>query len=149
VLVPNVRGAPGSITPDEAWLVYHGVDATGDINIWSVSLNGGRKPEQFIATPGRDIGPRLSRTGELLAYATQSATTQLFVTSFPEKRENVRVSVDGGNEPVWSPAGSELFYRWRNKMMSVRIRTQPGLGVDSPKELLSGTFETGGWSRRI
>jgi hypothetical protein len=44
---------------------------------------------------------------------------------------------------MWSPAGSELFYRWRNKMMSVRIRTQPGLGVDSPKELFTGTFETG------
>jgi hypothetical protein len=34
-------------------------------------------------------------------------------------------SVDGGHEPVWSPAGDELFYRSGTGMMAVEIQADP------------------------
>jgi eukaryotic-like serine/threonine-protein kinase len=48
-----------------------------------------------------------------------------------------QISNEGGAEPVWCPCG-ELFYRYGNRWMSVRIRTNPELKWDTP----SLAFET-------
>jgi serine/threonine-protein kinase len=144
VLLPAVRGVPGSMTPDGEWIVYHGVDqASGNIDIWKARLTGSPKPEPLVRTPDRDIGPQLSANGELLAYERDAATNHVYVTRFADGGESLRVSIDGGYEPVWSRTGSTLFYRWRNKMMSVTIQTRPSLRAEPPQEVFSGTFETG------
>jgi Tol biopolymer transport system component len=144
VLLPAARSVPGSVTPDGEWIVYHGVDqASGNIDIWKARLTGASKPEPIVHTPDRDIGPRLSANGELLAYERNAATNHVYVTPFANGGQSLRVSVDGGYEPVWSRTGSTLFYRWRNKMMSVTIHTRPSLRAEPPREVFSGTFETG------
>ena len=47
---------------------------------------------------------------------------------------------EGGGEPVWSPDGSELFYRSGNKMMVVTVETEPTLRVGKSEELFEGSY---------
>jgi serine/threonine-protein kinase len=145
-VVADVQALPGSITRDGRWLVYHGVDPqTRDINIWKVLLKPGAKPELLVGTKDRDIGPQLSANGDLLAYVRQADRTHVYVTRFPDGGDGIRVSVDGGSEPMWSRAGLELFYRWNNRLMSVKVHAAGTLEADPPTELFAfaGVFNEG------
>jgi hypothetical protein len=46
-----------------------------------------------------------------------------------------QVSVGGGSEPVWSRRGRELYYRGRDKMMSVGFAATNGFVADAPRPL--------------
>ena len=52
------------------------------------------------------------------------------------------VSDGGGTDPVWSAAGSEIFYRNGNAILSVPVTTKPRFEVrGSPEVLFSGDFD--------
>ena len=40
-----------------------------------------------------------------------------------------QVSLDGGDEPVWSPKGNELFYRHGAEFIAAEVRTSPAFTV--------------------
>ena len=50
------------------------------------------------------------------------------------------VTSEGGNQPLWAPDGSELYYRNGAAMMSIPIRTQPEFRAGSPVQLFEGDF---------
>lgn len=55
---------------------------------------------------------RFSPDGKWIAYRSDELRTdEIFAISFPEKRERVRISISGGDQPVWSPDGTKLYYR--------------------------------------
>ena len=55
------------------------------------------------------------------------------------ERDQVLVSLDGGNEPVWSPDGRELYYRETRQenpyLVAAGIATTPALAVTARKRL--------------
>lgn len=68
----------------------------------------------------------MSPDGKLIAYVTnRTGQNEVYVRRVPSGADEVRVSVNGGNEPVWSPDGRELFYRTgpqtREYMMMARL----------------------------
>ena len=50
------------------------------------------------------------------------------------------VSTNGGEEPVWSPDGRELFYRTGDSMMTVSIETRPAFTSGPPRSLFEWRF---------
>ena len=66
-----------------------------------------------------------------------------FVPAAGEFLEKLQI-VGGGQELVWSPDGSEIYYRSGQKMMAVSVRTNPTLQVGGPHELFEGTQFTAG-----
>ena len=50
----------------------------------------------------------------------------------------MQVTNDGGDEPLWSRDGKELFYRDGTKIMMAQVQTNP-LSVTKPKLLFEGT----------
>jgi eukaryotic-like serine/threonine-protein kinase len=81
--------------------------------------------------------PTLSPNGRWLAYTSDdSGQYEVFVRPFPVTgtwRE--QVSVDGGNEPVWSRDGSELFYKSALDLVAVSVRGEARLEVVSRTRL--------------
>ena len=51
------------------------------------------------------------------------------------------VSTAGGNEPLWSPTGHELFYRVGDAVMAVDVTTSPSLKVGTPHRLFEKRYE--------
>ena len=53
-----------------------------------------------------------------------------------------QVSLDGGTEPIWSPAGNEIFYRAGDAMIAAAVRVQPGFEITGRTKLFSAEYET-------
>jgi Tol biopolymer transport system component len=81
---------------------------------------------QTPASEGTD-GIDLSPDGKWLAYTSDTTgTTEIWVRPYPQSGAPVRISPNGGMEPVWSKNGKELFYIEGTRMMSVEVTTQSG-----------------------
>ena len=50
------------------------------------------------------------------------------------------VSTEGGEEPLWSPDGRELFYRVDERVMVVDVESGPSFSASSPRVLFTGRF---------
>ena len=58
--------------------------------------------------------------------------------SLPDVNKVIKqVSIDGGDSPLWSPDGHELFFRGGDSFMAVDVETEPALGLGMPKALFS------------
>jgi eukaryotic-like serine/threonine-protein kinase len=103
--------------------------------------NGGHGPvEPVIVNQFQTHYPMPSPDGKWFAFVSnQSGEQEVFVRSLDPRGEEVQVSQGGGNEPVWSPDGRELYYRGnvegRIKMMAAAIRISPELEVVSRRAL--------------
>jgi eukaryotic-like serine/threonine-protein kinase len=77
-----------------------------------------------------------------VAYQSdESGKGEIYVRSFPDVNKGKwQVSSSGGNSPLWSPDGRELFYRSGDATMAVDIETEPTFKRGNPKILFRGTY---------
>ena len=97
------------------------------------------EPRPIVATPASQggSGASLSPNGRWLAYASnRTSTMQIWVRPYPGPGAPVRVSPDGGIEPVWSRDGRELFYREEDRVMAVAVQTGAEFRFESPVALV-------------
>ena len=104
--------APGAWTPDSKTLLFmQGDPVTRRYDIWTLSLEGDRRPHPFLQTPFNEQYPDLSPDGRWLAYVSnQSGRVEVYVQPYPGPGARQQISVDGGTAPAWSRDGRELFY---------------------------------------
>ena len=50
------------------------------------------------------------------------------------------ISIDGGNSPLWSPDGSELFYRNDDATIAVPVEAGPSLKLGNPEVLFRQAY---------
>ena len=60
--------------------------------------------------------------------------------AFPGLGRSWTISTHGGQEPLWSPDGRELFYWEGSRLMTVPVQTQPTFRPGSPRVLLEGRY---------
>jgi serine/threonine protein kinase len=129
-LIESGASYPCSISPDDKWLVYFQLNATG-IDIYTLPLEWpspghprAGKPEPFLNSPAVEVYPRISPDGRWLAYASnESGVAQVYVRPTPWTSQastgKWQLSSDGGDLPVWDPAGGLLYYRFKDSLMAV------------------------------
>jgi len=135
----NTSQTPGSWSPDGRTVVFTEIDlATGD-DISSLRLEGDRKPQRLLASEFSEENPKLSPDGRWLAYTSdESGRREVYLQPFPPAGRKWQLSTDGGDEPVWSRDGRDLFYTNGSKLMAVAMATQPPTG--SPRLLFEGRY---------
>ena len=132
---------PWSWSPNGQQLAFYERKATGDRDIWVLPLEGGRTPTPFITSPPDERAPRFSPDGHWLAYVSdESRQDDVYVRGYPGPGAQLKVSSDGGTEPVWSSDGRELFYRNGSQMMAVTVQTSPTFSAGPPRFLFNGPF---------
>lgn len=118
---------PGSVSPDGATLAYVDDDPTNGSDLWLLPLQGARQPRLFLSTPLGETNPMFSPDGRWLAYQSNvSGRFEIYVASVMRGGRGMSVSKGGGNAPLWSRDGRELYYRdvdysQSGKMMAVTI----------------------------
>jgi serine/threonine-protein kinase len=131
-----------SWSPDGKVLVY--LDRRPSLeaeDLWLLDLEAERKARPFLETPFREPFGAVSPDGRFLAYVSnESGAWGVYVRPFSGSGGKWQISTDGGTQPVWARSGGELFYRNRDKMMAVRIETEPQFRAGKPTVLFAGNF---------
>ena len=143
LITTNPRAAtPNSWSPDGSVFAFHMNDTGGMRDIWILPMEGDQEPRILITSPNTNCCAVFSPDGKWLAYvSSEKGQVHVYVSPYPEPNVKWLVSgEEGGGEPVWSPDGSELYYRSRDKMMVVPFDTEPALRVGKPEELFEGSY---------
>ena len=142
--------SPGPIFPlgwsrDGRTLVYSRPRPETNRDVFTFAPGGTPKP--FLVTPMDERSAMLSPDGRWMVYSALEAgrEEEVYVQRYPGPGDRVVASVGGGREPVWSPSGDEIFYRSSDgqRMLAVKVRTEPSLTISSPRLLFQGAFRTG------
>jgi serine/threonine-protein kinase len=118
---------PSSFSPDGRRLTFTEIDPASSYDVWTLPLEGvesGRpkagKAEVLVATPYAEGSPMVSPDGKWVAYRSdESGRLEVYVRRFGAPGGKWQISTTGGEAPIWSRAGKELFYRSAEGMMAV------------------------------
>ena len=140
---------PNSWSPDGRTIAYilvsRVVTGKGERDVWLVSPDGKQKPRPWLESPYAETASAFSPDGRWMAYVSdESGRKEVYVRPFSGAGGRIKISSEGGVEPVWTRGGRELLYRQGNQFLSVDIRTEPGLAAGTPRVLFSGDFLPGG-----
>jgi serine/threonine-protein kinase len=135
--------SPVTFEPAGRALVYHGLATEqSKAEIWQLSLGGSSTPHQALASTFHNYEPALSPDGRWMAYVSdESGRVEVYVRPYPGPGGRWQVSLDGGDEPVWSLTGHEIFYRNSDRMMAATVRTGGGFEVGNRTQLFAGTYD--------
>ncbi len=131
---------PSSISPDGKLLIYRVGTTASDLGV--LSLEGEEPPEPLLASEFGERNGEISPDGRWLTYQSdESGEDRIYVRPFPDVDSGrIPISARGGTEPLWSPDGSELFYRSGDSLMAVPVRTEPAFEAGSPEVLFTGSY---------
>ena len=92
--------------------------------------------------PAVDPSPPRSRP-EWLAYVSdESGRDEVYVRPYPIRPgEEYTISTSGGQGPVWSRDGRELFYQDGEQMMAVAVETGETFRPSEPEPLFAERYE--------
>jgi serine/threonine-protein kinase len=125
---------------DGRFITY--IKSDNAFDLWTVPLEGDRKPQVFLSTPFREAVAEFSPNGRWMAYAsTESGRSEVYVRPFPPGGGKWQVSDGGGGFPRWSRDGTELFYRTDEGLMVASVETAGDtFRAGKPRTLLEGAF---------
>jgi len=138
---PLVTGNPSdeystSVSADGRALIFtRRLDVTHR-EVWEVPLDGDGTPTLLLSGQFAYGNASLSPDGRWLAYGSdESGERELYLQPYPGPGPKTPVSIGGGRELLWSPDGSEIFYRAGSNMMVVDVQSVPTLSVSEPRVL--------------
>jgi serine/threonine-protein kinase len=110
--------APNSFSPDGRHLAYRENNPDSGVDLWTLPLDPSDpdhpkpgKPELFLRTPFAEHHPAFSPDGRWMAYQSdESGRYEVYVRPFPGPGEKWQVSNGGGQMPIWSRNGREIFF---------------------------------------
>jgi eukaryotic-like serine/threonine-protein kinase len=122
-------------------------DGTGEVEKLASATNNNyflywsKDGKQLTLLPVRggvgEYPPRISPDGNWVAYwSNESGRNEVYVRPFPDiNKGQWLISQSGGNGPLWSPDGRELFYRDAESVIALPIETGPDIKLGKPKAL--------------
>jgi serine/threonine-protein kinase len=139
VLIEGQVGRP-SLPHDARFLVYQVNGARlrrGPGDLWWFPIGQPGEAAPLVARPADEVQPAVSPDGRLLAYTSdESGRYEVYLTPLSGERSRLRVSVQGGEAPLWSRDGSELFYIEGSALIAVRVGSD-GQPLGSPEQLFT------------
>jgi hypothetical protein len=126
----------GSFSPDGKTVALMEInpDTGGDILILDVRS---RRVTPFLNSKiSWEVQPEFSPDGRWLAYAShESGQDEIYVRPFPGPGQRLPVSSEGGEMPLWSRKGKQLFWLWEEAMWAADVRMDGGFATGKPRLL--------------
>lgn len=121
--------SPGSWSVDGKHLVFVENDPSTRGDLWTLLLDGDRRPRAIVKSPFDEQSPALSPDGRWLAYTSdETERVEVYVEAFPGAGQKHQISNEGASivRPSttalrWSRDGRELFYWSESRLMSVPV----------------------------
>lgn len=131
---------PGSWSPDGEIFAF--VESINNHDIFLFHLKD-RSVTPFATTSANEYHAEFSPDGRWLAYTSDEiGTAEVFVRSLSGGRA-LRISPEGGTEPLWAKSGKRIYFRKGARVFAVDILgTDPDFLVSKPRLL----FERAGYA---
>ena len=139
LLPPTGFQTASDVSPDGRMLAYGEWSPAGDRAAWAMPLAGGGPPVRMLPPGIRTEGAHFSPDGRYIAFLSrESGTSEAYVTPYPGPGERIRLSLGGASGLHWPRGSNEILYIGADgKVVSVPVRTTPGLQLGSPKVLFT------------
>ncbi len=121
-----------SWSPDGRWLAFDENRSGNMRDIYVLQVDSVENLIRIAATPADECCAQFSPDGRWLAYQVDG---EVYVVSFPQLGAKRQVSVSGGVNPRWSPAGDELFYWQDSTLMVASVSTDRPFVRGAPRPL--------------
>jgi len=144
--IAETARAPESWSTALGLVSYITLTGTSDYDIWAFAP-GDRSQRAIIVEPtSAQMSSRFSPDGRWIAYqSNETGRFEIYVEPFPRTGARTRVTDAGGERPVWSPDGREIFYDKEATLYVVAITTGPAVSVRPPVALpISGFLQATG-----
>ena len=124
---------PSDWSADGRFIAYYRMDLKTQLDIWTVAMDGERKPVPYLHGDFNESQPQFSPDGRWMAYVSdESGSRQVYVQSFPTLGGQRQISAEGGAQPRWRRDGKELFYLAADrKLMAVTVKSGRRFESDS------------------
>ena len=130
---------PASVSSNGKVLVFAEWTKRGDMDIFTLRLDGKAKPEPFHVTRFNERQPVFSPDGNWIAVTSnRSGRDEIYVKRYPAEGGLLAVSTDGGQRPLWASHSGEILCREGDKMMTASVKTEPNLRAGRPRILFEG-----------
>ncbi len=118
-----------------------------NIDIGFLSMEGDNEWRPLLQEEYIEFQPQISPNGQWMAYGSnESGQMEIYVRPFPNvNKGRWQVSTSGGNNPLWSPGGRELFYLTVDSVMTVAVEIEPTFKPGKPQALFQRTYIPSGW----
>jgi serine/threonine-protein kinase len=144
ISLPDRVIGPASWSSDGKTLVLQEITlAPIGTDIGILSMEGDRERKVLLQEKHSELLPQVSPDGRWIAYhSDKTGQSEIYVRPFPDVESGGQhlVSNSGGNSPLWSPDGRELFYRNGDATMAVPVETDPTFIPGNPKILFQGRY---------
>jgi len=139
---PDQVSLPMAWSADGKTLVTMDIGGGRNIGIGSLSIEDDHTHKTLMQEVYVVAQPEISSDGQWMAYSsTESGDLDIFVRPFPDANKGKwQVSTEGGDSPLWSPNGKELFYRKDDGIIAVSIETEPTFKVGKREILFHGNY---------
>jgi Tol biopolymer transport system component len=145
ILPPGGAQRPEDWSPDGRFILYFGARGSG---LWVVNVEGEPKPRKLVSETTADptAYAQFSPDGHWIAYCSpESGRSEVYLTSFPEPTERIRVSASGGSRPRWKRDGREIYFvSADNEMIATPVRLAAGVEIGEARPLFR--IDPAGWS---
>ena len=136
---PHAQNAT-SLSPSGDTILFNDIDPSNGSDIWELSLSD-KKTRPVVRTRFTESGAAFSPDGHWIAYrSNESGQSEVYVQAYPGPGLKRRVSLQGGDTPVWSHNGHELFYQTATALFAVPISVDAhDLRAGTPQRLFVKT----------
>jgi Tol biopolymer transport system component len=134
---------PYCLSSDGKYLIGAETPDLQRFDIGMISMEGEHARKILLNQDYQELQPKISPDARWIAYASnESHKMEIYVRSFPDvTKGRWLVSTSGGDSPLWSPDGRELFYLNGDAVMAVSVKTEPSfVSVGTPTILFKGTY---------
>jgi serine/threonine-protein kinase len=113
---------PNAVTPDGKQVIFRAASGGEKSDLFVADIEGARSVRPLLSTEHDERNAALSPDGRFMAFESDitDGRLEVFVRPFPNvDAAQFKVSIDGGEEPLWSPDGKAIFYLANGKLMAV------------------------------
>ena len=127
---------PNDWSGDGRFILYVELNPKNANDIWVMPLSGDRRPSPYLTTQFDENFARFSPDSKWVAYySNESGSDEIYVQPFPATGGKWKISIKGGNYPLWRRDGKEIFYMAADKLMAVEVTSGERFEAGLPKML--------------
>lgn len=141
-----------SVSAGGRFITYK-TDVKGNYDIWYIDAEDSTlTPHPLLRTSLSEYHAVLAPNEQWFAYTLSSSDgEQVFLRRFPDARDPIQVSIDGGNYPFWHPSGNTLFYVTDSTLMGVDVNWGDTPHLGAPQTIIRSenenlAFQSSMWS---